>query len=73
RLATAHTVRLSLQTLSIIIEGTGASVHFADSQIGRIHRDVATLKGHVVYDWDRAAQLAGKLEAGLEPALTDML
>ncbi len=73
RLATAHTVRLALQTLHIIVEGAGASVHFTDSPIGRIHRDLVTLKGHVVYDWDRATQLAGKLEAGLDPAPTDML
>jgi len=73
RLATAHVVRLSLQTMNIIIEGAGASVHFVDSHLGRINRDLVTLKGHVVYDWDRAAQLAGKLEAGLEPAPTDML
>ncbi|MGI9595241.1 MAG: acyl-CoA dehydrogenase family protein [Acidimicrobiales bacterium] len=73
RLATAHTVRLSLQTVNIIIEGAGASVHFTDSPLGRIHRDLVTLKGHVVYDWDRAAQLAGKLEVGIEPLPTDML
>ncbi|MCP3854849.1 MAG: acyl-CoA dehydrogenase [Actinomycetia bacterium] len=73
RLATAHAVRLSLQAVNIAVEGAGASVHFADSPLGRIHRDMTTLKGHVVYDWDRAAQLAGKLELGLEPVLTDML
>ncbi|MEL6983974.1 MAG: acyl-CoA dehydrogenase family protein, partial [Actinomycetota bacterium] len=49
RLATAHTVRMSVQALGIIVEGAGASVHMADSPIGRIHRDLVTLKGHVVY------------------------
>jgi 3-hydroxy-9,10-secoandrosta-1,3,5(10)-triene-9,17-dione monooxygenase len=73
RLATAYTVRQSLHAVSIIVEGAGASVHFTDSDIGRIHRDLVTLKGHVVYDWDRAAQLAGKIEAGIEPLVTDML
>ncbi len=73
RLAAAHVVRLSLQTVATIIEGAGASVHFAHSPLGRIHRDLVTLKGHVVFDWDRAAQLAGKLEVGIEPAPTDML
>ncbi len=73
RLAAAHTVRLSLQAVSHIVEGAGASVHFADSPLGRIHRDLVTLKGHVVYDWDRAAQLAGKLELGIEPGPADML
>ncbi|MCP5029593.1 MAG: acyl-CoA dehydrogenase [Actinomycetia bacterium] len=73
RLGAAHTVRLSLQAVSIMVEGAGASVHFQDSPLGRIHRDLVTLKGHVVYDWDRAAQLAGKLELGIEPVHTDML
>jgi 3-hydroxy-9,10-secoandrosta-1,3,5(10)-triene-9,17-dione monooxygenase len=73
RLAGAHTVRLSLQAVSILLEGAGASVHFEGSALGRIHRDITTLKGHVAFDWDRAAALAGKLEAGIEPLPTDML
>lgn len=73
RLAAAHTVRLSLQAVTTVLEGAGASVHFESSPLQRIYRDLLTLKGHVVYDWDRAAQLAGKLEAGLEPSPTDML
>ena len=73
RLAAAHTVRLSLQAPHVIIEGAGASIHFDGSPLGRIHRDLTTLKGHVVFDWDRAAQLAGKLELGLDPLPTDML
>ena len=56
-----------------MLEGAGASVFFEDSPLGRIHRDLVTIKGHVVYDWDRAAQLVGKLEVGLEPGPTDML
>lgn len=73
RLAAAHTVRLSLQAVTTILEGAGASVHFESSPLQRSARDLLTLKGHVVYDWDRAAQLAGKLEAGIEPSPTDML
>ena len=73
RLAAAHVVRLSLQAVSTIIEGSGASVHFAGAPLGRIHRDLVTLKGHVVFDWDRAAELVGKLELGLEPGPADML
>lgn len=73
RLAAAHTVRSSLDAVNIVMEGAGASVHFENSPLQRIQRDLITIKGHVVYDWDRAAQLAGKLELGIEPALTDML
>lgn len=73
RLATAQVVRLSLQAVNIAMEGAGASVYFLDSPLQRIQRDLETIKGHVVYDWDRAAQLAGKLELGFEPGPLDML
>ena len=73
RLAAAHTVRLSIEAVGTVLEGAGASVHFEDSPLQRISRDLHTLRGHVVFDWDRAAQLAGKLELGLEPGPVDML
>lgn len=73
RLAAAHTVRLSIQTVGIVLEGAGASVHFENSPLQRISRDLNTLRGHVVFDWDRAASLAGRLELGGEPGPVDML
>jgi 3-hydroxy-9,10-secoandrosta-1,3,5(10)-triene-9,17-dione monooxygenase len=39
----------------------------------RLQRDVEVLKGHVVFDWDRTAELVGRLELGFEPRPTDML
>ncbi|WP_423923075.1 acyl-CoA dehydrogenase family protein [Candidatus Poriferisodalis sp.] len=73
RLAAAQTVRLSIDAVSTVLEGSGASVHFADSPLQRISRDLLTLRGHMVFDWDRTAELAGKLELGLDPAPTDLL
>lgn len=73
RLAAAHAVRLAASAVAIVIDGAGASVHLAGSPMDRIQRDINTLKGHVVFDWDRAAQLAGKLELGAAPGPTDML
>lgn len=73
RLAASHTVRLSIEAVGTVLEGAGASVHFADSPLQRISRDLLTLRGHVVFDWDRTAELAGKLELGFEPASTDLL
>lgn len=72
RLAASHTVRLSIEAVGTVLEGAGASVHFADSPLQRISRDLLTLRGHVVFDWDRTAELAGKLELGFEPASTDL-
>ncbi|MDG2113787.1 MAG: acyl-CoA dehydrogenase family protein [Actinomycetota bacterium] len=73
RLATAQVVKLSRQAVNIALEGAGASMYFLDSPMQRTQRDLETIKGHVVYDWDRAAQLAGKLELGFEPGPLDML
>lgn len=73
RLAAAHVVRLCRRAVATVAEGSGAGVYFLDSPLQRIQRDLETLKGHVVYDWDRAAQLAGKLELGLQPGPADML
>ena len=73
RLAAAQVVRLSIEAVSTAAIGLGASSSFLDSPMQRIQRDLETIKGHVVYDWDRAAELAGKLELGLEPGPLDML
>ena len=73
RLAAAQVVKLSRAAVNTAAEGAGASVYFSDAPLQRIQRDLETLKGHVVYDWDRVAQLAGKLELGIEPGPADML
>ena len=73
RLAAAQVVKLSRAAVTTAAEGAGASVYFSHVPLQRIQRDLETLKGHVVYDWDRVAQLAGKIELGGEPAPTDML
>lgn len=31
------------------------------------------MRGHVVFDWDRAAQIGGRIALGLEPTLADLL
>jgi hypothetical protein len=39
----------------------------------RLQRDVEVLKGHVIFDWDRTAELAGRIELGLEVRPTDLV
>ena len=73
RLAAAHAVRLGREAVEIASLGIGASVYFTDQPFQRIERDLAMLKGHVVYDWDRVTQLAGRLELGLPAAPSDLL
>ena len=39
----------------------------------RLQRDVETLKGHVMFDWDRTAELAGRYALGFGLRPTDMV
>lgn len=73
RLAAASTVRLSRQAISTVCEGSGASIYATTSPLQRLQRDVEVLKGHVIFDWDRCAELAGRIELGIEPTPTDMV
>ncbi len=73
RLDAAFAVRMSRSAISTVCEGSGASVYAESSPLQRLQRDVEVLKGHVVFDWDRTAQLAGKVALGLELGPTDLI
>jgi alkylation response protein AidB-like acyl-CoA dehydrogenase len=73
RLAAASTVRLARQAISTVCEGSGASIYAETSPLQRLQRDVEVLKGHVIFDWDRCAELAGRIALGLEPSPLDMV
>jgi alkylation response protein AidB-like acyl-CoA dehydrogenase len=72
RLVAAATVRDSRRVINDICEGAGARPYFSDQPLQRIQRDVEVLKGHVIFDWDRAAELAGRVELGQPLGPTDM-
>jgi hypothetical protein len=73
RLACAHVVRLANTAVNTLGAAAGASAGYTSSPLQRQLRDLQMIRGHVVYDWDRAAQIAGKLALGLPPLPTDML
>ena len=73
RLAAAATVRAARSVISTVCEGAGASVYFNDSPLQRLQRDVEVLKGHVIFDWDRTAELAGRFALGLPLRPTDLV
>lgn len=73
RLAAAATVRTARSVISTVCEGSGASIYFSTSALQRLQRDIAVLKGHVIFDWDRTAELAGRVSLGLPPRPTDMV
>jgi alkylation response protein AidB-like acyl-CoA dehydrogenase len=65
RLAAADTVRRSNEVISYVCAGAGASVYQRTHPLQRLQRDVEVLKGHVIFDWDRTTELAGRIELGL--------
>lgn len=73
RLAAAHVVHESRTVIANLLEASGASVHFADSPLQRIKRDVDVLAGHVVFDYDTSRELAGALTLGMKVSRTAMV
>ncbi|MCB1256273.1 MAG: hypothetical protein KDB26_04165 [Microthrixaceae bacterium] len=65
RLAAADAVRRSVAVIGDVCAGAGASVYRLDSTLQRLQRDVEVLKGHVIFDWDRTTELAGRVALGL--------
>lgn len=73
RLTAAATVRAARSVISTVCEGSGASVYLTSSPLQRLQRDVEVLKGHVVFDWDRTAEIAGRFALGFGLRPTDMV
>lgn len=72
RLAAAAAVRASRLAIGAIGEGAGASVYATGQPLQRLQRDVETLKGHVIFDWDRTTELAGRVMLGRPLGPLDM-
>lgn len=73
RLAAADIVRLANQATSSLAAAAGASSGFLNVPLQRHLRDLQMMRGHVMFDWDRTAQIAGKIALGQEPAASDLL
>lgn len=73
RLAAADVVRLSNLATNCLAAAAGASAGFLTSPLQRHLRDLQMMRGHVIFDWDRAAQIGGKLALGVEPSMADLI
>jgi 3-hydroxy-9,10-secoandrosta-1,3,5(10)-triene-9,17-dione monooxygenase len=60
RLTLAHVVRDCSRAVRHVMEGSGASVHYLDHELQRIHRDVQMMSAHTVFDVDLAAEQCGR-------------
>jgi len=73
RLAAADVVRLANHAVNGLAAAAGASSGFLSSPLQRQLRDLQMMRGHVIFDWDRAAQIGGKVALGIEPTPADLL
>ncbi len=68
RLTIAHVVRDCRAVVRAVMEGSGASAHYLDHELQRIHRDVEMMGAHTVFDLDLVGEQCGRalLEANAE-------
>jgi 3-hydroxy-9,10-secoandrosta-1,3,5(10)-triene-9,17-dione monooxygenase len=59
RLAIAHVVHDCLDAVRRIMDGSGASVHFLDHELQRIHRDVQMMSAHTIFDLELVGKQCG--------------
>lgn len=59
--------------INVIMNAAGGSSYYLTSPLQRIQRDVEVMKSHAFFDWDRCAQLEGRVALGFAPAPTDLL
>jgi alkylation response protein AidB-like acyl-CoA dehydrogenase len=60
RLAIAHVVRHSRDAIREILASSGASAHYLDHELQRLHRDIHMISAHTVFDVDLVAEGAGR-------------
>ncbi len=60
RLTVAHVVRDCRGVVRDVLEGSGASAHYLDQELQRIHRDVHMMAAHTVFDLDLVGEQCGR-------------
>jgi 3-hydroxy-9,10-secoandrosta-1,3,5(10)-triene-9,17-dione monooxygenase len=60
RLAIAHVVRMCRDAIREILASSGASVHYLDHELQRLHRDIHMISAHTVFDIDLVAEGVGR-------------
>lgn len=60
RLALAHIVRRARDVVRDVLASSGASVHYLDHELQRIHRDAHMIAAHTVFDVDLVAEGVGR-------------
>jgi 3-hydroxy-9,10-secoandrosta-1,3,5(10)-triene-9,17-dione monooxygenase len=72
RLGIAHIVRMCRDVVRDIMQSSGASAHYLDNELQRIHRDVHMMCAHTVFDIDLVAEGVGRqIVKSKEPPTVD--
>lgn len=69
RVQASHIASLCRNAITLLIQGSGASAHMADSPIQRCFRDLNMASAHVVFDDDPSMELHGKMLLGRPPQI----
>ena len=72
RLMAAHVVHESRRAVNLMVEASGGSAQFLDSPLQRAQRDLDTLSGHVIFDYDATTELYGSIAVGLDIPITSL-
>ena len=67
RMTACYATTLCTRSIDRVVSAAGARAQFRDSPLQRQQRDIQTLRGHVVFDFDATAELFGRTLFGLEP------
>ena len=60
RLAIAHVVRRCRDVIRDVLASSGASAHYLDHELQRLHRDIHMICAHTVFDVDLVAEGVGR-------------
>lgn len=60
RLGIAHLVHRSRDVVREVLASSGASAHYLDNELQRLHRDVHMIAAHTVFDGDLVAEGVGR-------------
>jgi len=67
RMTACYATTLCARSIDRVVSAAGARAQFRDSPLQRQQRDIQTLRGHVVFDFDATAELFGRTLLGLAP------
>ena len=60
RLGIAHIVRRCRDVVREVMQSSGASVHYLENELQRLHRDIHMISAHTVFDVDLVAEGVGR-------------